>query len=253
MKRLGKGLMIFAISIIVATFFFGCVEVKITDNSFDSSFILSGNVEKAVKYMPVSELGLSAERIELSDVIGSVTASGKIEKLLILTRGSKSIVINSECIPFYYLSVNSSGLVRLQTTLEAHNQTGIFPILSLSEIVVISDEGTGIECVFNGKSVHVNYLTFMRTNGMLLSGGDATENDVFNLSLFSYRNVSVKNILGENQTALLHFEDGASFLVSKESTPLINWSMGGIRLVGGSEEDVPKTHVVRIEFQSAEE
>ena len=247
MKKLGRELIIIAVAIFVTIFFVSCKEIWVTDNSYDPSFILSGNVEKVVKYMPVEELGIEDKRIELSDVLENVTPLGKIQKLLILTHGSKSIVINSASIPFYYIVVNPKGLVRLYTTIEAHNQTGIFPMISLSEIVVISDEGSGLEHVYDGKSISVNYLTFLRTNGLLSRGGEATEGDC-EISLFFYNHANVTNILQTSKTAILHFEDGSSFSVNKESSQFLKWSNGGLQLTGGTEKDIPKSHIVQFEF-----
>lgn len=253
MKKFEKGLMIIAVVTVLAILFVSCKEVTITSNTYDPSFLLSGNVEKVVKYMPVSELGLETERLELSEVIESITPLGKIEKLLVLTHGSKSIVINSASIPFYYLTVNSQGIARLYTTIESHNQMGVFPILSLSEIVVISADGCGIKCVYDDKSITVNYLTFLKSRGMLVSGGDAIEDDNLELSVFSYRNIDVKKLLGSNESICLRFDDGSSLEVDANSTGLLNWSNGGLRIVGGSESEAPKAHIVAIDFRNVKE
>lgn len=254
MRKFVVMVLILMIVCLLPLFSVACIEVRTYQANYDPSFYLSGNVENSIKYMPPLTNGVELEKIELADVLKNVTPLGTIKKLLILTHGSRSILINEQSIPFYYLSVDSKGIVRLDSTIDLHKTKGSYPIVSLSEIVVLTDVTSGIKRVFDDRTDTVDYITFLKAYGMLVNTGNATAEYKYDLTVFVYKTASIKKLLGSYDSAVLKFEDGSSLEVNSESTQIMNWSNGGLRLASDkysvSESGSHRYAIVEIDYRS---
>ncbi len=239
MGKLRKILIILTIICFSAFSFVACEEYSIVKSSvsYDPSFVISGSVKENVRYVPKTEKEFEMSSINLSEVLQKVEIMGEIKSLLILTHGQKGILINEKCIPHYNFVLTSNGVVKLYTDLPLHENIAKLPLLSISEILISTNNKCGIKRIFENSTDTLEYMTLLKALGMLIKINEAVENEYFEITTFNTRIVSVKKLMAGHNSVVLKFKDDSLLTVDSDSTQKIHWSNGGLFLIKDPKEE----------------
>lgn len=231
------------------------INITVKGTSYNPSFILSGSVNEVIKYEPKFDEKIEMTRIELSEVLKSVDIIGDIQNLLIFTRTQKTILISEDCISHYYIIITSNGLCKLYSDLSLHENIGGLPLLTISEIMILSNVQNGIKLIFENKSEVVDVLTFLKAYGMLIKINEAEENKMFELTTFNSLTVNVAKLLGNHKSMTLRFKDDSTLKVESGSEFKIYWAGGGLfiskdnKTKKESESEKYKSPIVEIDYR----
>lgn len=234
MKKVKEVSIIIAVICLLCCLLVACddtvVVVNGNDKTYDPTLILSGDVKETISYSPISDKGLEWGSLELSEVISKADVLGEIKKVTIFTHGQKCLTINASSISEYYLVTSANGIVRLYSRLSSHQDVGSLPLMSLSEILISTTNGSGITRIYDDKTNLVDYNTFLRAYRMLNKVNEAVENDKYELTTYNLLTVSVRKLLTNYDSAVLRLKDGTLIPIDKESKNQMHWSKGGLYL-----------------------
>lgn len=258
MGRLKKLLTIYIIVCLAIISLVACdIDIVVKETSYNPSFILSGSVNEVIKYEPKFDKKIEMTRIELSEVLKSVDIIGDIKNLLIFTRSQKTILISEDCISHYYFVIASNGLCKLYSDLSLHENIGELPLVSISEIMILTNVQNGIKLIFENKSEIVDALTFLKAHGLLVKISEAEENEKFELTTFNSLTVSVAKLLGNHKSITLRFKDDSTLKVESGSEIKIYWAGGGLFISKGnkakkeSDSEKYKNPIIEIDYRES--
>lgn len=233
MKRIA--IVILFILISTAFCFSSCQEkTKGNSDAYNPVVSLSGDVEDVVTYSFVDRLTAtqSMNSIEFVDLYDMVSPMSDIDGALILTHSAKSVYINVECLPYYYLVVNSSGVVAAHSRLDLHSTVCELPLMSVSEIVFIAKDATdkNLTCVYPDKTTSLGLKVMFKAFGFTVQTTEAIEDDKYMAVACNFSAVPITSFLLGHDKVIVKTQNGVEIEVNRISKQQVRWNRGGLCL-----------------------
>ncbi len=155
-----------------------------------------------------------------------------LEGIMIITRSSKSIYLNSKCLDNYYFSVdNSTGLVSVCSDIDLHNEKAEMPVNSVQELVLCSNSSHSLEMISeNGETSYIGFISLVRMSGLFEYVSETVFDDDFSITTYNKHVSLANNLLSHYSEVILTLDNGNEVHITEDSADKMHWAHGRIYL-----------------------
>lgn len=202
---------------------------KLTSYYYEPHVQITGDVEE-FHYLEL-EKESKTDHIYLSDLL-TEDETEDLEGIMIVTRSSKSIYLNSSCLENYYFSIEEdSGLVSVCSDIDLHNEQAEMPVRGVQELVLCSANSQLMEIIsLDGESSYIGFIKLVRSSGLFEYVTEAIFDDDFAITTYNKHTCLANKLLGNYTEAILTLDNGDTVYLTEESTDKMHWLHGRIYL-----------------------
>lgn len=188
---------------------------------------VTGDVEETY-YIELEKVN-KTDHLYLSELLDETT---DLDGIMVVTRSSKSIYLNSKCLENYYFSIEeSTGLVSICSDIALHNEQAEMPVKSVQELVLCSSNSHSLEIISgDGESSYIGFISLARLSGLFEYVTEAIFEDDFSITTYNKHMSSANRLLNHYSEAILTLDNGKEVRITTDSSDKMNWSHGRIYL-----------------------